>query len=522
MRIHTMILLIALNPATLFSQDLNRIDSLLSLMQHTQGPEQFNLFNELAWEYRFVNQDSTIFYAQKAYSLGTKLALKKRLAKPLNFIGVAHEYKGEAIEAYDFYKQALAVATAQDDALEIAYANNNKGRLLFNQGNVARSSECYQIALKIFEDRKDSIGMAYVYLNLAQLHQFQKEFETAEGYFKKVYQIRLKKEGAPNISSLLQLGIFYREFGEMKKSNSCFQQADSLCALHHDEALRTEVSILLAENRLKENNLKAASEFAERAFDHANLKRLSRHFAGANFIMGKVAFEKKEFTKAKQYFQTVVNNSKPFKDVQLKMDSYYFLGQIYSREGLKEHELKSQNQYLILRDSVKERDLAKQIDRLQFQFKMELEQRVKENELLKTIELRNNTIIRKQQILNVAYAIALIIIVVVALVLYRNVKLKNRHSLEIERMNESLETIVKERTKTINEQNVVLREYAYFNAHQIRGPLARILGLISVLDLEFKRDSFGPYMNMLQQAGTDLDDAIKEINSMLNTVDENV
>jgi hypothetical protein len=50
--------------------------------------------------------------------------------------------------------------------------------------------------------------------------------------------------------------------------------------------------------------------------------------------------------------------------------------------------------------------------------------------------------------------------------------------------------------------------------------LARILGLISVLDLEFKRDSFGPYMSMLQKAGTDLDDAIKEINSMLNTVDE--
>jgi tetratricopeptide (TPR) repeat protein len=518
MRLTLLLLLFALAHISL-SQDIHRIDSLIKLQNRKQGVDQFEVLNLLAWEYRFINQDSTIQYAQRAYALGNKLGLKKRLAKPLNFIGVAHEYKGEALEAYDFYKQALALATIQNDELEIAYANNNKGRLLFNQGNISRSSECYLIALKIFENKKDSLGMAYVYLNLAQLYQFQKNFALAEDHFKKVYQIRLHQNGRPNVSSLLQLGIFYREFGKLDRSNTCFQQADSLCAVMKDEVLRTEVSILLAENRLKEKNLKAADIFARRAYNYANEMNVTRHLAGANFIMGRVMFEKNDLTRAKQYFQTVVNSSRPFKDVPLKMDSYYYLGQIYSREGLKEHELKSQNQYLILRDSVKERDLAKQIDRLQFQFNLEIEQRTKENELLRTIEANNSTIIKKQQALNLLYAIALGVIVIVALVLYRNIKMKARHSIEIEKINANLETTVQERTKTIQEQNEILREYAYFNAHQVRGPLARILGLIVVLDLEFSKDSFGPYMDMLHQAGTDLDDAIKEINTMLNTVE---
>jgi signal transduction histidine kinase len=108
------------------------------------------------------------------------------------------------------------------------------------------------------------------------------------------------------------------------------------------------------------------------------------------------------------------------------------------------------------------------------------------------------------------------------MVQYRNIRLKEKHSVEIERVNANLEALVDQRTKTIQEKNEVLTEYAYFNAHQIRGPLARILGLISVLDLEFSRDSFGPYMHMLHQAGTDLDSAIRKINTMLSSKDDDI
>jgi tetratricopeptide (TPR) repeat protein len=434
---------------------------------------------------------------------------------------VAHEYKGEAIEAYDFYRQALAVANAQNDQSEVAYANNNTGRLLFNQGNIARSYECYETALRIFEGEKDSIGMAYVYLNLAQFYQQERNFTKAEDLFNKVYQIRYDQTGQPNISSLLQLGKFYKVFNETKKSNRCFRQADSLCKIMKDEVLRAEVSIYLAENMLSEKSLDLANEYAGNAFDFANKNGLTKHLAGANFIMGRVAFEHNDLASAKSYFLKVVNNSKLFKDVALKMDAHYYLGQIYSKEGQRESELKNQNQYLILRDSVKEQDLNRQVARLQFQFALEVDQRKKENELQEAIDIRNSTIIRKQQALNIIYAVALVIIIIIALVLYRNVKLKHRHSLEIEEINSSLEDMVTERTKTITEQNTLLREYAYFNAHQVRGPLARILGLISVLDLEYSKDAFGPYMDMLHQAGNDLDEAIKEVNSKLNTVEEN-
>jgi tetratricopeptide (TPR) repeat protein len=502
------------------AQDLHRLDSLKRLEIQKRGPELYPILNHIAWEYRFLNQDSTIYYAQRAYALGTKLGLKQTLARPLNFIGVAYEYKGEAIEAYEYYKQALQVATAQRDDSEIAYANNNMGRLMFNQGNISRASSHYDHALKLFESLRDPVGIGYVYLNLALFYQHQKDFKKAEDYFLKVH-IQRSKEGIDRkISSLIQLGIFYKEFDKLKASNQYFAEADSLCAAKGDEVLRTEVSILLAENRLKEANVTQAGAYAQKAWSFANKQKLMRQIDRADFVMGKVAFERNDLEQAKKYFLKVVNNAKPFKDVPLKMDAHYFLGQIYSRQGQRDKELHSTNQYLMLRDSAKEQDLARQLSRLEFQYKLEVEQRKKENDLLKTIESRNETIIKKQQILNIIYAVALLVILVIVIVLYRNIRLKQKHSAEIERINANLETLVEKRTQTIQEQNMVLREYAYFNAHQIRGPLARILGLISILDMEFKRDAFGPYMNMLQEAGTDLDKAIKEVNTRLNTADQ--
>lgn len=534
MYLHLLFLFLA---NTLLGQNLHRIDSLKKLQLKKSKDENFAILNQIAWDYRFINQDSTIRYAEQAYELGKKQGLKKDLAKPLNYIGVAHEYKGEAIEAYDFYKQALILATTQNDEPQMAYANNNSGRLFFDQGNIGRSKECYSKAIRGFEKLHDSSGIAYVYLNLAQLYESENNFDEAEKYFTNVYKIRLHMSGTPNISALLQQGIFYRKFNKLIKSNQCFIKADSLCRIRKDEISNAEASVQLAENFLVEGNLKDAAKYANKGLFYSLKNKLARELPRAYLTMGKVFFENRNFWKAKEYFEKITEDPKPIRDFALRMNAHYYLGQVYGKtSGQKENELENKNLYLILKDSIKELDLAKQIERLKFQFKMEIEQKIKENELLKTIELSNNTIIKKQQTINIIYGAILVIILAVAFLLYRSVRLKQQHNnelaekqeeilrqseelasqnIEMEKINTNLETLVEERTKTIKEQHERLIEYAYFNSHQIRGPLARILGLISIVDLEFK-DAFGPYTQMLNQAGTDLDIAIRKVNELLD------
>ena len=51
---------------------------------------------------------------------------------------------------------------------------------------------------------------------------------------------------------------------------------------------------------------------------------------------------------------------------------------------------------------------------------------------------------------------------------------------EIQSMNDQLEEVIHQRTKRLEEKNRLLTEYAFFNAHKVRGPLARILGLLNL------------------------------------------
>lgn len=82
---------------------------------------------------------------------------------------------------------------------------------------------------------------------------------------------------------------------------------------------------------------------------------------------------------------------------------------------------------------------------------------------------------------------------------------------EIETQNKDLEKIVNERTAKIQIQNEILIKYSYTNAHHLRGPVARLLGLASVYKVEPGTDPEWIIGKMVDQAH-EIDTVIKQIN----------
>lgn len=86
----------------------------------------------------------------------------------------------------------------------------------------------------------------------------------------------------------------------------------------------------------------------------------------------------------------------------------------------------------------------------------------------------------------------------------------------------SLEVLVEERTKDIQSLNQKLIEYAFFNSHKVRGPLARILGLIYLIRLTTAANEnasihvVDDQIDMLDKSATELDDVIKAITVLLD------
>jgi len=86
---------------------------------------------------------------------------------------------------------------------------------------------------------------------------------------------------------------------------------------------------------------------------------------------------------------------------------------------------------------------------------------------------------------------------------------------EIKELNENLEKIVKERTEKINDQLKQLVRYAHMNSHEVRAPLARMLGLLLLIKREDDEQQLKALLDMLYNSSTELDLVIKEMNRLL-------
>jgi two-component system sensor histidine kinase/response regulator len=87
----------------------------------------------------------------------------------------------------------------------------------------------------------------------------------------------------------------------------------------------------------------------------------------------------------------------------------------------------------------------------------------------------------------------------------------------IQNKNENLNTLVEDRAQVIAEQNKKLMHHAFVSAHQVRSPLARILGLVNLMKHEtaFSEPARELY-NHLEVSANELDDILREVRTNLD------
>jgi len=85
-------------------------------------------------------------------------------------------------------------------------------------------------------------------------------------------------------------------------------------------------------------------------------------------------------------------------------------------------------------------------------------------------------------------------------------------------LNSNLERILNERTAKIMAQNEQLVRYSYNNAHHLRGPVARLLGLAAIYKIDAQADADFIIARMVDQAH-EIDAVVKLINEDLEAQD---
>ncbi len=477
---------------TLGAQNLHRIDSLRSRLSQVSGEQKFSLLNDLGFEYRLSSPDSTIYYCKLAYELGKELNVKKNLSKPLSFIGLACAYKGDYKTSFQYHQDAIRIASEQKDSIQLGYCYNNFGRLFFEQGDLTRAYNNFILCHGIFENTNEDVGKAYVSRSLSNLYKSQGDYAKALKMSLQAYRLRVKiGEPRPLISALSELGLVYGELKQKDSANICFRKADSLAYKIKDHISLAELKMGWAEFLSNNGDIHNADTLAHNAYwmvvNASNYRLLPR----VNLLMGQIHYKLKQYDKAMVYLKNLLTLTNEA-NLDLQRDAHFYLAQIYEKNGDDDKATLHINKYLILKESLQSVELARQIEKLQFQ--LEIEKKESENEILKANSARNDAIIAQQRLENIILIAVITFVSALFFIQYRNSKRKRevneklgqqyvkiqKQKQEIAEQNEKLE----KRNHDLSELNHEKDTLMNIVAHDLKSPLNRIHGLSDLVEVE--------------------------------------
>lgn len=93
---------------------------------------------------------------------------------------------------------------------------------------------------------------------------------------------------------------------------------------------------------------------------------------------------------------------------------------------------------------------------------------------------------------------------------------------EIKGINDNLEAMVRERTRELEMKNRALEEYAFINAHQLRSPVASILGLINLVNKVELNDEAKIIITHLHDSTEKLDKVVTTITKAIERGDRQI
>jgi tetratricopeptide (TPR) repeat protein len=206
------------------------VDQLLNKLKNAaEDTNRVNILCQLSEE---CSEEDILKYAEPALILAQKLGYKKGIAMAANNVGYVFDQNGELSKALEYYQLALKTGNEiNDHKLKIAATNNigyiynnqgeitkaleyflqslrdaeklgdksliaqpliNIGGIYMNQGNSKKALEYFQRSLKLNKEIGNKEAMGSVLNNLGSIHNNRKEFDVATEYYER--SLKVKKE----------------------------------------------------------------------------------------------------------------------------------------------------------------------------------------------------------------------------------------------------------------------------------------------------------------------------------------
>lgn len=435
--------------------------------------------NQLGFDSRLNDPKQTLNYGQKALQLSKKANYSNGIGESYRIIGIGQFYQNQNESAIESYLNSLSYFKKAGNKEGEAKVNNNIGNLYISI-DFDKSLEYFNNSLKIAEELKIKGLIAGLNLGIGTVYQKKQLYKQALKSYKKSFAYFSEINNYTGLTQCMQnIGVVYFKLNQLDESEKYLKQAIQRAKEVDENITIASGNLTLSSVYIAKGDYSAAQKSIEEGITYSKIVEDSRLEYDFTFTLFELENRKKNYQAALGY-----------------------LKQIYTQDSLAYKN--SESIKLTLRDK---------------QYKQQAKQ------------LENERIILEQKYtktLFIASSISALLALFVIFILFRN----NRKSAktnkqlislnrevsqqkeDLDRINQSLEVIIDERTKDLKIKNNKLSEYSSHLSHQIRSPVATIKGLLIL-----EADQLIEHEELVQQLRVcveDIDQKIMNINETLN------
>ncbi|WP_250631822.1 tetratricopeptide repeat protein [Rhodoflexus caldus] len=439
--------------------------------------------------------------AMEAYaaSIAIDRALQNKygIARTLNNMGVLFEKMGDTLQSITHYRQALAQAEQIDNKQLQAAALGNIAIYYKNQKNytLAIKNQLKSLALK--KQINDLRGVANSLGNIGIIYADQKAFKEAIHY---LHQTRAIAERVGDVSILAtswgNLGAYHMEIGNIDSSDYYLQKAFAMATENNLTSLTKSITDDLCNLYVKKQDFKQAlrykmmSDSLNQLLFNSEKQRLTEQAKSRYDLQQQQAeIERLQWNARLQ----AMDNERQAKIIRLLGQEAQLKEMVAEKKQLELSLLSSQKKLLEKEQESTTQQLKKQAAELELQ-------------KIKNAENQLKISLQTQQI---AYN-RLLIIAGIFIFLFAGTAVY----LVIRRIRQRLHNNQRRHMQTID-------EIAHINSHQMRAPIATLLGLMNLIKMDMNQGIYNPYLiDLLDKTVQKMDETVRQVSDRTNQISE--
>ncbi|MCW3119075.1 MAG: family 3 adenylate cyclase [Chitinophagaceae bacterium] len=391
------------------------VDSLKAMLAASRNDTvKVNLLLQIGAIYRNTDPQLAIPYTLQAKELSSQLNYEDGLARSYKYTGLAYYQQSMYIEAMDNYNHSLQVFKKMNNKVGISNIQNNIGVIYKEQGLDSKALEFFFNSLKNAEETGDVLRITTALNNIGSVYQHKMAtYNKALEYYLRALPVS-RQLGDNDL-----IGATLGNIGEIY-----LQRKNSDSALYYfkkqQQAYQSTADISYALNNIgkvydQKKDYTTALEYHQQAYDSAVAMNSILYMAQSLQGLANTYDSIGNYEKALESYSKAEHLAKDIKSSYDLKDIYNSLSFTYSRLSDYKNAYKYQNLLVDIKDSIYNKEGDLKLSSYEFNFEIQKKQGL--------IDLQEVSIARQKLARN-AFIIGFSLILVIALILYRNYRNK--------------------------------------------------------------------------------------------------